>query len=115
MRSGRSQQPAHFVAGEDVGQEDRFLDRRQRVLGHVARRIAPAAEQAQLADHPELVAQRNRLAPGDARAPPCYGLFERRLAMLSPAIGDEAHETLEDELGSPSGRPQCCTILAIQS
>jgi hypothetical protein len=35
--------------------------------------------------------------------------------MLSPAIGDEAHETLEDELGSPSGRPQCCTILAIQS
>ena len=53
---GRGQDPAHLVVAEDVGQEDRFLDRRQGVFRHMARRIAAAAVQAQLADDAELVA-----------------------------------------------------------
>lgn len=41
--SGGSQEPANFLVAEDVGQEDRFLDRRQGVLRHIARWITATA------------------------------------------------------------------------
>ena len=95
--------PAHLVVAEDVGQEDRFLDRRQGVLRHMAQRIAAAAVQAQLPDDAELVGQRHRLAAGDARAPPGYRLVKRHLAPLAPMPCDKAHEAVEHELGTLVG------------
>ena len=93
----------HLVVAEDVGQEDRLLDRRQRVLRHVARRITATAIEAQLAHDAELVGDRDGLAAGDARAPSGYRVVEHHLAVIAPLLPDEAHELVEDELGAPVG------------
>ena len=67
MLNGRSQYPSYFFVREDMAKEDRVLDRGHRVLRNVARRVAPTSVQAQLAYHAELIANRNGLAPGNAR------------------------------------------------
>ena len=72
------EQATHLIVAEDVGHEHRLLDRRHRVLGNEARRIAATPEQAELAHDAELVAHRDGLAPRDARRPARHGLVERR-------------------------------------
>ncbi|MER9275394.1 hypothetical protein [Mesorhizobium sp. M0643] len=84
---------------EDVGQEDRFLDRRQRMLRHIARRITATAIEAELADDAELVDSRNGLAIGDARAPSCYRVVEQH--RIAPALPDKVHDPIDDKLGTP--------------
>jgi hypothetical protein len=54
---------------EDVRQERRLLDRRQRVFRHIARRIMAATEQAKLPHNAELVAKADGLASGNSCAP----------------------------------------------
>ena len=103
--SGGGQQAAHLVVRKDVGEKDRFLDRCQRVLGHVACRITAPPMQAELADDPELVAHRDRLASGDPGNPAGYRLVECYFAVDAPAGRDKAHEAVEDELGAPVAYP----------
>ena len=87
---GRDQDPVHLVVAEDVRQEDRFLDRRQRVLWHVAQRITAPAIEAQLAHDAELVGDRHCLAAGDAAAPSCYRVVERHLTMIAPVLCEQS-------------------------
>ena len=101
--AGRGQDAMHLVVGEDVGQEDLFLDRRQRVLRRVARWVTATAIEAQLAHYAELVGERDGFTAGDTRAPSCYRAVEPHLAEIAPLLPDEAHELIEDELGAPVG------------
>ena len=105
--AGRGQNPADLVVAEDVGQEDRLLDRRQRVLRHVARRITATAIEAQLTHDAELVGDRDGLAAGDTGAPSCYRVIEHYCAVISPVLADKAHELIEDVLGTPVGDAHC--------
>jgi hypothetical protein len=106
---GRSQgqYPAHLLMAEDVGQEHRFLDRRQRVFRHIARRIMAAAEQTKLSYYSELIAEGDGLASGDSGAPSCYRLIESDLAVVAPPLRDKANETVEYELTTPVGDAHC--------
>ena len=101
--AGRGQNPADLVVAEDVGQEDRLLDRRQRVLRHVARRITATAIEAQLTHDAELVGDRDGFAAGDTRGPSCYRVVKHHLAVIAPVAPNKAHELIEDELGAPVG------------
>ena len=85
------QYPKHLVVAEDVGQEDRFLDRCQCVFRHVARRIGGDGEEAKLSHDAELVGDRDGLAAGDTCAPSRYRVIEHYLAVICPnAAGQSA-------------------------
>jgi hypothetical protein len=92
---------------EDVRQERRLLDRRQRVFRHIARRIVAATEQAELPHDAELVAKGDSLASGDSHAPSCYRVIELDLAVVAPLLSDKANEAVEHELAAPVGDAHC--------
>lgn len=103
MGTGGGQYATHFFVAEDIGQKDRYLDRRQRMLWYVARRITATPIEAKLAQDAELVGDRHGLAIGDARAPLPDRVVEPYLAMIARQLPDKAHERIEDELGAPIG------------
>src|SRR6266853_4212895 len=105
--SGQGQYPAHLLMTENVRQERRLLDRRQRVFRHIARRIMAATEQAKLPHDAELVAKADGLASGGSCAPSCYRLIERDLAVVAPPLSDKANEAVEHELAAPVGNAHC--------
>ena len=96
---GSVHQGKHLFTAEDVGHKHRFLDRRHRVIGDEALRIAATTEQAQLAYHAELVAHRDGLAALDPRCPLRHRLVQRHRA-FAVLVTDEAHEAVEHKLGA---------------
>jgi hypothetical protein len=100
------QNPPYLLMTEDVRQERRLLDRRQRVFRHIARRIMAATEQAKLPHNAELVAK-DGLASGNSCAPSYYRVIKRDLAVVTPPLGDKANEAVEHELAAPIGDAHC--------